>query len=465
MNPSPILPAICVAFLCLAVPQGGHADDAEKKWQVASPGGQLQATFWLDERDQASFAAAFRGTTVATGTLGLDFAETGALGSNLQVTNVRRRSGDDSYQIPVGKASQARDRHEELVVSLQEQAAPGRKLEIALRAFDDGLAFRYSIPEQEPLATFTIADELTRIHLANDPKATYLPLKNHTTPYEWYYEEQRVSQIDSDRLLGLPLLLRSSENLWMAVTEANLTDYAGMYLSHVAAEPGTLRAKLSPLPGRQDGAKVIGQAPFASPWRVLQIADDPGRLLESNIGDRPIRDDEFLNMSLVLLLAGLDTVKSQLGYMFYHLATHPEDRQRIIDEPEIAAAAVEEFLRANAIVMDGRKLAQDVDFHGCPMKRGDMVMLTLAAASRDTTEFDHADQIDFDRKTVTHFSFGSGPHRCLGSHLARLELRIVLEEWHKRIPHYALDPAVAREDIVESGPQLGLSSLPLVWGI
>jgi cytochrome P450 len=92
-------------------------------------------------------------------------------------------------------------------------------------------------------------------------------------------------------------------------------------------------------------------------------------------------------------------------------------------------------------------------------------MLTLAAASRDTTEFERAGEVDFDRKAVTHFSFGSGPHRCLGSHLARLELKIVLEEWHKRIPHYRIDPATSRDDIVESGPQLGLSQLPLVWEV
>ena len=207
---------------------------------------------------------------------------------------------------------------------------------------------------------------------------------------------------------------------------------------------------------------------FMQEWRANPRdpeTDFFGRLLESDIGDRSITDEEFLNMSLVLLLAGLDTVKSQLGYMFFHLATHPEDRERIVNEPELAANAVEEFLRAFAIVMDGRKLAQDVEFHGCPMKKGDMVMLTLAAASRDTTAFDHAEVVDFDRKAVTHFSFGSGPHRCLGSHLARLELRIVLEEWHKRIPVYELDPSVDLSTIVETGPQLGLSSLPLVWEV
>jgi cytochrome P450 len=223
-------------------------------------------------------------------------------------------------------------------------------------------------------------------------------------------------------------------------------------------------AKADGMAAAMEGIRVYFTA-LMEELRANPRDDFFGRLLTSNIGDRPIRDDEFLNMSLVLLLAGLDTVKSQLGYIFFHLATHPQDRQRLIDDPSLAPAAVEELLRAFAIVMDGRKLAQDIDFHGCPMKKGDMVMLTLAAASRDTTEFDHAETVDFDREAVTHMSFGSGPHRCLGSHLARLELAVAIQEWHERIPHYALDPAVDRNDIVESGPQLGLSSLPLVWEV
>ena len=104
--------------------------------------------------------------------------------------------------------------------------------------------------------------------------------------------------------------------------------------------------------------------------------------------------------------------------------------------------------------MDGRKLAEDIEFHGCPMKKGDMVMLTLAAASRDTKAFEHGEVVDFDRKAVTHFSFGSGPHRCLGSHLARLELKIVLEEWHKRIPVYEATVG-RREDDRGDQPQAG----------
>jgi alpha-glucosidase len=171
-------------------------------------------------------------------------------------------------------------------VSVQETAAPYRKLDLAFRAFNDGVAFRYLIPRQEPLAEFVLTEERTQLTFSGDPTARVLPLSGYTTPYEWYYETRPVSQIGSKGLVGLPLLLergRGSERVVVAVTEANLTDYAGMYLSGTEGEPGMLTAKLSPLPGRKDGAKVLGKAPHASPWRVLMIADAPGRLIESNM--------------------------------------------------------------------------------------------------------------------------------------------------------------------------------------
>jgi cytochrome P450 len=167
-------------------------------------------------------------------------------------------------------------------------------------------------------------------------------------------------------------------------------------------------------------------------------------------------------MSEVLLLAGLDTVKSQLSYVFYHLATTPGDREWIVREPEIIPSAVEEFLRAHNIVMGARQVARDTDFHGCPMKKGDMVMVAGASGSRDETEYDNATKIQLDRKVNRHFSFAAGPHRCVGAHLARTELAIALEEWHKRIPSYR----VANTDgLVESGPQVGIEKLHLAWDV
>ncbi|MBY4576006.1 cytochrome [Gordonia paraffinivorans] len=183
-------------------------------------------------------------------------------------------------------------------------------------------------------------------------------------------------------------------------------------------------------------------------------------LTQAKIGDRPITDEEFLNMCDVLVLAGLDTVKSQLGYMMYHLANHPDDRARIVAQPEIVPQAVEELLRTYSIVMDGRKVIQDNEFNGCPVRKGEMVMLTIPSATRDEKAYLNSTEVDLDRNDASHLAFAAGPHKCLGSHLARLELAIALEEWHKRIPDYEI---VNSEALYETGPQLGLEELHLRW--
>ena len=263
------------------------AEIAREPLALGSPDGRLRVTFRLDEQGRPGFDVAYRDRPVAVGSLGLEFAGSRPLRENLKVIDTNRRSHDETYAIPVGKASSARDRHNELIVSLEETPPPSRRVDIAVRAFDDGVAFRYLIPDQKPLSEFVLTGELTRLAFPGDPTARALPLKNYTTSYENYYETQAVSAIGPEKLIGLPLLLERAGGdggrIWLAVTEANLTDYAGMYLSGVEGEPGTLAAKLSPLPARSDGAKVVGKAPHASPWRVLMVADDPGRLLESNL--------------------------------------------------------------------------------------------------------------------------------------------------------------------------------------
>lgn len=179
------------------------------------------------------------------------------------------------------------------------------------------------------------------------------------------------------------------------------------------------------------------------------------------IDGNPVDDDDLLSLCLLLFMAGLDTVTQQLGYSWLHLATHHADRTRIVEDPAIIPDAVEELLRAYAIVAPGRKLRRDVDFHGCPMQAGDMVYLPLWAATTDPREFANADTVDFDRKDNHHIAFGAGPHRCLGSHLARQELRVAFEEWHRLIPDYQLANAA---DVTEhSGGVHGIDALPLVW--
>jgi cytochrome P450 len=189
-------------------------------------------------------------------------------------------------------------------------------------------------------------------------------------------------------------------------------------------------------------------------------ADDiVSKAIDWTIDGEPINDLELLNCLLLLFMAGLDTVSNQLSYAMLHLATHPADQARLVADPELIPKAVEEILRVYPIVQTARKATQDMDFHGCPVKAGDMASFSLAFAGRDESAYPDARTVDLDRGVTRHLSFGGGPHRCLGSHLARQEMVVVLEEWHKRIPNYEL----AGEAIEHGGQVFGVDALPLSW--
>lgn len=176
-------------------------------------------------------------------------------------------------------------------------------------------------------------------------------------------------------------------------------------------------------------------------------------------GSKP-SDDDLLACMLLLFMAGMDTVAAQLSYAFYHLATHPADRQKIVADPAKVPYAVEELLRAYPIVQTARIAQADETFHGCPIKKGDMVAFPLGMANRDPAEHARGGQVDFDAPP-RHISFGAGPHRCLGSHLARQEMSIALEEWHRLIPDYELADGSAITE--HTGGVYSLDRLPLRW--
>jgi len=206
---------------------------------------------------------------------------------------------------------------------------------------------------------------------------------------------------------------------------------------------------------------VIGRFTAIIAERRAEPRDDiVSKALTFEVDGNPVGDEDLLSFCLLMFMAGLDTVSITLGWALHHLATHPEDRARIIADPELIPAAVEEILRVYAIVIPARKVMADTEIQGQSMKAGDMVCIPLNAATRDAVAFDNAGAFEIDRFPNNHIAFGAGPHRCLGSHLARLELRIALEEWHKRIPDYRL---AADAELVETGGQLGLTSLPLEW--
>lgn len=170
-------------------------------------------------------------------------------------------------------------------------------------------------------------------------------------------------------------------------------------------------------------------------------------LIASKVDGRPLSDNELLSMCNLLVTAGLDTVTDTLTCMYAFLGTHPDYRRRLVEEPEILNSAVEEMLRYESPVpfVLPRTVMQDTELSGCPVKKGDTAMLLLGSANTDERAFSDADVVDFDRNPNRHFAFGGGPHRCLGSHLARLELRVSLREWHRRIPDYHLPEDVELE--------------------
>src|SRR5580704_2728670 len=157
-------------------------------------------------------------------------------------------------------------------------------------------------------------------------------------------------------------------------------------------------------------------------------------------GDRPSRED-ILDICFLFLIAGLDTVTATLDCMFSFLAQHPEHRRQLSEDPDIIPNAIEELLRwETPVMMVSRVAVQDVELAGCPVHKGDHAIVMIGSANTDEAEFPDADDVRFDREVNRHIAFGGGIHRCLGSHLARLELRVALREWHKRIPEYEVEP-------------------------
>ncbi len=186
-----------------------------------------------------------------------------------------------------------------------------------------------------------------------------------------------------------------------------------------------------------------------------------GRLLADG-GEERLSDDEILGLSFLFVLAGLETVTSALSTAFAALAVRPELRRRIAADPAVIPDAVEELLRFDGpVVFVPRIAVDDVELAGRLIPAGSYVMVVIAAANRDPAEHADPDTIDVGRQE-RHLAFGVGPHRCLGSHLARMEMRMALEEWHRRIPEYRLAPGVTPRVSWPAGV-VGFDSLPLVF--
>jgi len=190
-------------------------------------------------------------------------------------------------------------------------------------------------------------------------------------------------------------------------------------------------------------------------------ADPLSRILSARVGDRPIRPDEVLSMSTLLLFGGLDTVASLMSFTMYFFATQPEHRRELTQNPALRPAAIEEMIRRHGIANSVRIVRHDHEYQGVPFRQGDLVSLPTSLAGLDDREVNDPLTVDFHRKRSKHAAFGHGPHVCPGSMLARRELGVLLQEWLARIPDFELKSGT--KPVFRSARLNGVSELRLQW--
>jgi alpha-glucosidase len=250
---------------------------------LRSPVRAVEVKFMLDDEGSPGYSVVYKGRTVVVwSSLGLELKQGGPLMFGMEVTGVSRRSNDATYALAVGKASRARDRYNEVTISLRERGNMRRRLQIIFRAYDDGAAFRYRIPAQAGLEQLDIVDEKSMFAFDADYRCWAMQLNTFHSNYEKEFEPITLGQIRPGAITGLPLTIQTDGGATLAIAEAGLKDYAGMYLQGVEGASNALVSRLSPH-SNGDGLSVSGRAPLATPWRVLMLGDAPGRLIESTI--------------------------------------------------------------------------------------------------------------------------------------------------------------------------------------
>jgi cytochrome P450 len=196
--------------------------------------------------------------------------------------------------------------------------------------------------------------------------------------------------------------------------------------------------------------------------RAQDPTDDiTSAIAHGEIDGRPLTELEQQMTMMLVIFGGLHTTTNALGGMFYWLADHPEDRRALRERPELIPSVLEEFLRfTSPVTYIGRTLSRDIELHGCSMAAGSKVLLAFGPANRDPAKFERSEDIVLDRQPNHHLAFGMGPHRCAGSHLAKLEMRIALEEFMKRVTDYHIEDHANITWV--GGEARGPRSLPMV---
>jgi alpha-glucosidase len=303
-------------LLVLTAPfaRNSQANAVTRSVQLLSPNGHLQVD--IASHGRLSYRLAVDGDVVLQKShLGLRFKDATQFGSAVALINTVRTESDSTWANLLGKRRNVRNHYRELRLNFREVDS-GRTFGVVFRAFDDGIGFRYVLPALGPHKEAVVEEELTEFAFASDhqvfagdnvnhPPTKYDTGVGYAGSQEWEYRKQRLSDLSVDTVTGLPALVHASA-AWVAITEADLYDWAGMWLSRIPQQPGTttvtLRSRLAP---RLDGNGLVKiSLPHDSPWRVVMVGQEPGRLIESDI---------VLNLSTPSLLPDASWVKPGLS--------------------------------------------------------------------------------------------------------------------------------------------------------
>ncbi|MFC4231947.1 glycoside hydrolase family 97 protein [Parasediminibacterium paludis] len=252
---------------------------AQKNIKLQSPNGQIAFNLFI-QKNRPFYTVTFKNETlVQPSSLNLVFDDGAALENCKMRQPPTFSEGIDDYQLIVGKTSVVKQPYKQAIIFFESLDGAKYHVNLEVKIFDDGLAFRYLLPSQVNKISYTLLEENTQFHFNGDPITKALILPNFTSSHEGLYTTALLSQIKEDTLMDMPALFQCNKNVFVGITEAALLNYAGMYLTK---HSGILTSQLSPLPGQKD-IKVKAQLPHQTPWRVMLISDRIGALIESNI--------------------------------------------------------------------------------------------------------------------------------------------------------------------------------------
>lgn len=253
---------------------------AQNKVSLKSPDGKITFSFVLDKK-YPSYAVDYKGKQlIKQSELSLDFKEGGRFAADLVLLKPLRSKVEEDYVLPVGKASNIHSRYNQLILPLREKSKTGRQINLVVRLFDDGLAFRYEFPKQQNWSAYSLLEERTTFHLIGNPKVnTLLFGQDYNSSHEGLYHKTTLDKVPENNLMDLPALFEYPGQVFVAITEASLRNYSGMYL---VKKHGMLSSQLTPLPSDKE-VMVKATLPHHTPWRVIMIGDKAGSFLESNL--------------------------------------------------------------------------------------------------------------------------------------------------------------------------------------